>query len=86
MLHLDLANTVAGQELIQMGEERGELKKARDDVIEVLATRFDLIPQSISDRVNQIESKEALKQIFRLAIKVENLEAFKARLEAWSMS
>ncbi|MBF0476537.1 MAG: DUF2887 domain-containing protein [Deltaproteobacteria bacterium] len=86
MLHLDLANTVVGQELIQMGEERGELKNARDYVIAVLATRFDLVPQNISDQVNQIENRETLNQLVRLAAKAENLETFRAKLEALNMS
>ncbi|MBF0549210.1 MAG: hypothetical protein HQK60_01620 [Deltaproteobacteria bacterium] len=86
MLHLDLANTVAGQELIQMGEEKGKIEDARDMVIEALATRFELVPQNISDQVNQIETRETLKQLLRIAIKAENLETFKAKLETWSRS
>ncbi|MBF0495084.1 MAG: hypothetical protein HQK58_00685 [Deltaproteobacteria bacterium] len=86
MLHLDLANTVAGQELIQLGAEKGKIEDARDMVIEALATRFELVPQNISDKVNQIETRETLKQLLRIAIKAENLETFKAKLDAWNMS
>ncbi|MFP4300319.1 MAG: hypothetical protein ACLFT0_21120, partial [Spirulinaceae cyanobacterium] len=36
------------------GESRGELRKARESVLEVLEVRFEVVPETIANAVNQI--------------------------------
>ncbi|MBF0550290.1 MAG: DUF2887 domain-containing protein [Deltaproteobacteria bacterium] len=77
MLNFDLADTVAGQELINIGV----LLKGRKDVIELLEIRFGQVPPEISDAINELFDLTRLEALFRQAALVKSIEEFVAALE-----
>ncbi|MBF0475201.1 MAG: DUF2887 domain-containing protein [Deltaproteobacteria bacterium] len=77
MLNIDLAETRAGQDIFKMGE----LKDAREMLIEALEARFGWVPGDLCDKVNQIQMRASLKELHRLAIKAQNLETFETEFE-----
>jgi len=62
------------------GESRGELRKARESVLEVLEVRFEVVLETIVEAVNQIEDTALLKSLHRQAITIATLEEFQALL------
>ena len=62
------------------GQEEGELSKARESVLEVLQVRFEAVPETIANAVNQIEDGAVLKSLLRQAITIATLEEFQALL------
>lgn len=62
------------------GESRGESRKAREDVLEVLEVRFEAVPETIVEAVNQIEDRAVLKSLLRQAITIATLEEFQGLL------
>ncbi|MFP4007603.1 MAG: hypothetical protein ACLFV6_06270 [Spirulinaceae cyanobacterium] len=62
------------------GESRGELRKARESVLEVLEVRFEVVPETIANAVNQIEDTALLKSLHRQAITIASLEEFQTLL------
>jgi hypothetical protein len=59
---------------------RGELRKAREYVLEVLQVRFEAVPETIVEAVNQIEDEAVFKSFLRQAITVATLADFQALL------
>ncbi len=64
----------------RFGIARGELRKAREYVLEVLQVRFEAVPETIANAVNQIEDGAVLKSLLRQAITIATLEEFQALL------
>ena len=68
---------------IEQGIEQGERERAIEDILDVLAIRFDLsATHSLSARIAAIDDLQRLKQLHRSAIQVSNIEAFQDMLEA----
>ena len=68
---------------IEQGIEQGERERAIEDILDVLAIRFDLsTTHSLSARIAAIDDLQRLKQLHRSAIQVSNIEAFQDMLEA----
>jgi len=65
---------------IARGREEGELLKARENVLEVLEVRFEAVPETIVEIVNQIEDTALLKSLLRQAITIATLEEFQTLL------
>ena len=65
------------------GIERGGRERAIEDLLDVLEIRFALGPADpLATRIRDIRDLQRLKRLHRAAIQVENLEAFRALLEA----
>ena len=65
---------------LEKAEQRGTLLTARAWVIEVLETRFEEVPQTIKEAVNQIEEVARLKQLLKQAITVTSSIEFEQLL------
>lgn len=61
--------------------QRGLLEKSREAVIEVLETRFEAVPQSMSEIINGLNDLSYLKALLKEAVKTPSLENFKQALE-----
>ncbi|MFP4008385.1 MAG: hypothetical protein ACLFV6_10335 [Spirulinaceae cyanobacterium] len=59
---------------------RGALLNAREAVIEALHVRFEAVPETIVEAVNQIEDGAVLKGLHRQAITVATLTDFQGLL------
>ena len=61
----------------RIGIEKGELRKAQEDVIEALEIHLDIkAPTEIVNAVNQISDSVQLKELHRKAIKSATLDEF----------
>jgi predicted transposase YdaD len=59
----EMRQTIAEQ-LIQEGEEKGELKARREDILRLLKIRFDSVPESVVRKVKSIRRMERLDTLF----------------------
>ena len=67
----------------RIGIEKGELQKAREDVIEALEIHLEITaPAEIVNAVNQISDSSKLKESLRKAIKSATLDEFADHLQA----
>ncbi len=84
MLNFDLMDSVAGQQVYEMGHQKGIqkglLETLQEDVLEVLDERFGIVPGDIIQQVHTISLREHLKQLLRQAIRCSDLESFKEML------
>ena len=68
---------------IEQGIERGGRERAIEDLLDVLAIRFALAASDpLADRIGAIDDVQRLKQLFRAAVQVPSLEAFRHLLDA----
>lgn len=58
------------------GIQKGMIQTGRESVIEVLETRFEVVPQSIVEIVNEIDNLSMLKTLLKQAVTVGTLEEF----------
>ncbi|HEY9836502.1 MAG TPA: hypothetical protein V6D27_06360 [Vampirovibrionales bacterium] len=64
-------------------ESRQEgLQNARDMVLEVLNERFNLLPDEMIDRINQISDYETLKQLLKQGMSIGSIVEFEQVLES----
>jgi hypothetical protein len=64
---------------MQQGMQQGMLRKAREDVIEILEARFATVPYAVRERIQAIADEAELKRLHRQAALVESLNAFQAK-------
>jgi hypothetical protein len=69
---------------IEKGEQLGKLKNAKESVIEVLETRFENVPETIVNSLNQINDIQYLKQLLKRAILIDSLVGFELLLNEQS--
>ena len=58
------------------GEKKGIIRGSREAILEILKTRFDSIPESLTDAVNALEDPGYLKDLLKDAVTTPSLEAF----------
>lgn len=68
------------QQGIQQGVQQGLIQNAREAVIESLETRFEVVPQSILKRIDDIDNLSLLKMLHKRSILAVSLEQFKEDL------
>ena len=68
------------EEGIQQGIQQGLLMEARENLLEILEERFDIVPKSMVQKIKQIDSREVLKSLLKLAMRVNSLEEFETKL------
>jgi len=66
---------------IKKGIQQGILQKAREDVVEILEVRFELVPGSIVKNINGIDDPSVLKILLKKAATVDSLETFNKVME-----
>ncbi|MBF0527619.1 MAG: hypothetical protein HQK56_21275 [Deltaproteobacteria bacterium] len=76
MLNLDITDTVAGQQLINLGDQRGSLRIAREDIIEILEARFGQVPQEVIDATGELDDLTGLKALLKASALVNDLDEF----------
>lgn len=57
-------------------EQQGEIKKAQQYIIENLTERFDVIGQSLSEKIKSIQSLDILNMLFKKTHRVNSVEEF----------
>ena len=61
---------------MQRGIQQGIVQSAREAVIDILELRFEVVPESIVNRLNEIHDPSILRIFRRKAVKVMSLEEF----------
>jgi hypothetical protein len=88
MLNFNLADTQAGQDLIQMGEKKGEeqgvkkgeINNAREMLLEALEVKFGIVSENIVEQIKQLENLRILKSLHRMAIQINDIETFETKM------
>ncbi len=66
----------------KLGEKRGALRKAREDVLEAFAARFDAVPTAVRSAVDGTEDLDVLSRWLRAIIRAQTAaDAERAVLE-----
>ena len=65
---------------LERGLHQGSLQSTRDDILDVLLTRFDSAPQDIIDVLQTVEDISYLKSLHRQAVKIKSIEDFQQLL------
>ena len=66
----------------QTGLQEGMLQTARSAVVEVLTVRFNSVPITLTNRVNQIADIATLKDLLKRAISIGSIAEFEQILDA----
>ncbi len=64
------------QEGFQQGKQQGQLTASRDALIDLLAERFEIVPQHILQTIQQIENLFVLKMAIKQTVKASSIENF----------
>ena len=54
---------------------------AQEMLLDALEERFEIVPRSIAKKIKQIDSREVLKGLFRLVMRIDSLEEFETKLK-----
>jgi hypothetical protein len=65
---------------IEQGLEQGIVQSTREDILEVLALRFEETPDELADQLDEIDDAAWLKELLKLAVTAPSLEAFARNL------
>ena len=64
------------QQGLQQGLRQGLLQKSREAVVEILEARFEVVPQSIVEIINDVDDLSILKMLLKKAATLQTLEGF----------
>jgi hypothetical protein len=62
---------------MQQGMQQGEIKIARQDVLEVLELKFAQIPYLIKEKINYCDDLITLKNLLRQAVLITSIDKLK---------
>ena len=66
---------------MKQGMKQGQMKRARKAICDVLEARFELVPVAVLSAIKEIQSLRILDELHRKAVKVNDLEEFRAVLK-----
>lgn len=69
------------QQGLQQGEQQGELKRARKAISDVLKARVDVVPLSVLNKIENIDSLTGLEELLTKAATIESIEEFQEILK-----
>ena len=70
------------QHFTEKGIKQGSRERAIEDLLDVLEIRFGLAASDpLAGRIEAIDDEQRLKQLFRAALQVPSLEAFRPLLD-----
>ncbi|NES83902.1 MAG: hypothetical protein F6K10_22195 [Moorea sp. SIO2B7] len=65
----------------RLAKEEGIVQNAQEDIIEILQTRFENIPNSMVETLNGIHEISVLKKLFKRAITINSVAEFQEFIE-----
>jgi hypothetical protein len=68
------------QQGMQQGMRQGMLKKAQEDILDVLQARFGEVPYGLRERIQAIADEAELKRLHRQSALAESMPAFQSKL------
>ena len=63
------------------GMLQGRIQTMQENILEVLDVRFETVPETITEGIQQLDDPELLKTLLRQAIAIASIEAFQALLD-----
>lgn len=75
-----LEQTVAGQELIQLGQNQGARKTKRESILQLLNARFGPVSSSVEAQLESIKDMAVLNRLFSDALTFVSLDEFEGAL------
>ncbi len=66
---------------MRRGMEQGLQAGMRRSILRILRERFGDVPAVLEERLEQVQSEEALQELCGLAVRVDTLSAFEQALE-----
>ena len=69
------------QKGLEQGIQQGLIIDAQEMLVELLEERFGIVKRSLVEKIKSIESREILKALFRVGLRVNCLEEFEKKLE-----
>ena len=69
------------QEGLSQGLSQGRLTALQEDVIEVLAVRFDRVPEGLREAICEIADEPQLRRLLKAALRAASVEDFAGSLE-----
>jgi len=69
----ELDETVAGKELIRIGERRGEKRALEEAILAFLATRHGTVPAAIREKIAKLSPAEA-KRLMQFLVQCQSLD------------
>jgi hypothetical protein len=66
---------------IDKGFQQGVLQKSREDVLDILETRFQVVPGNMAQAIQTIENTSLLSKLHKEAVLIESVEKFEQQLE-----
>ncbi|WP_017294022.1 hypothetical protein [Geminocystis herdmanii] len=74
-----------GQEIGQeIGKQKGAKETYQENILDLLQLRFNSVPKSIEDSLNNIDDLALLKQLHLSTISVKSLEEFEQLINSLS--
>jgi hypothetical protein len=80
MLHIDLMDSLAGQQLYERGQQDGLIKDARTMILTFLEEKFGIVPGKLIDQIHALNRHDVLENLFRQAMRCPDLDSFKQLL------
>jgi hypothetical protein len=68
------------------GIEKGILQNSRQNVADILDTRFQQVPKTLVETIQAVDDTSLLSKLFKEAILVESLENFEQRIKEYGLS
>jgi hypothetical protein len=79
-----LMSTITGQQLLeqsfQEGREEGRLTTLRDDILTILAARFETVPDDMRHHVERLREPDALHHLLVVAATAPDIDAVRTQL------
>ncbi len=63
------------------GMQKGEIKATRENIIDILATRFQSLPEGLINRILKLEDQNLLKMLVIKAAVADSVDMFSQNLE-----
>jgi flagellar biosynthesis/type III secretory pathway protein FliH len=68
---------------MQQGMQQGTLEATREHILETLEARFKDVPKEILQSLRKIQDPDALKLLFRKALRADSLDEFHKALSSF---
>jgi len=60
----------------RLGIQKGMMTRCREDIIDILEIRFDIVPSPLIEMINKIDDINQLKNLLKQAVTIPSLEDF----------
>ena len=70
------------QKGMEQGIQKGKTQGLRRSIVMILGNRFEAVPQTLTQRIQQVENLETLEILLGVALRVESLDDFRKKLQA----